>query len=397
MVKSTPTLFDNKADCCACGACVNICPLGAIALKEDECGFLYPCINETVCVGCGKCKTVCNFQNNVCTNIPSETFAAVTRHSKILENSASGGIFASMAKTILNLGGVVFGAEFTNDFTIRHCSVADENQLHKLQGSKYAQSNTENTYKETKELLESDKKVLYSGTPCQIDGLKGFLGKDYENLITVDIVCHGVPSNKMLKDYIAVIENSHGGKATAFTFRDKKLGWGINGSVVINEKKYKLWQSASSYFYYFLKGWIYRENCYKCKYASMHRPADITIGDFWGIEKEHPEYLKKVGWDAAKGVSLIIVNTEKGRTFFETAKENIDYELSDFNLAANHNHQLNYPTEIGNREEIISIYKEKGWNGLHKRFNEKIGFHKYSSQIKSMIPKSLKAFLKRYL
>ena len=371
--------------------------MNAINFQEDECGFLYPDIDENLCVGCGKCQTVCNFQNSVCSNSPEETYAAVTKHTEILEHSASGGIFASFAITMLSDNGVVFGAEFTPDFEIRHCAINNTDELHKLQGSKYAQSNTERTYSEVKKLLDSNIKVLYSGTPCQIDGLKGFLGKEYENLITVDIVCHGVPSNKMLKDYIAVLENRYGGKAKKFTFRDKGIGWGINGSVVINSKKYKLWQSASSYFYYFLKGWIYRENCYKCKYASEHRPADITIGDFWGIEKEHPELIKKDGWNAAKGISLIVVNTERGKHFLEKSKENIDLQLSDFKSAASHNPQLSQPSEIGNREVIIELYKKQGWIGLNKRFNEKIGFHKYSSQIKSMIPQTLKEFLKRYL
>lgn len=390
MDREIPILYKEKRDCCGCGACLNICPKQAISMIEDECGFHYPQIDEKLCVKCGKCKQVCAFQNSKIENCPVRVFAGVAKDENIRRTSASGGIFSAIAKKVLEEGYLVFGASLQPDFSVKHIGIETIEELVKLQGSKYAQSDIGRTYSEVKENLKQGKKVLFSGTPCQIDGLYGFLGKDDDNLMTVDIVCHGIPSNKMFKDYIKTL----GQDVSDFVFRDKSIGWGINGSALVNGKKKHIWQSSSSYLFYFTKGWIYRENCYLCKYTCKHRPADITLGDYWGIEKQHPEYLGKDGWDESKGISVIITNTLKGEQMLVHLKSDIDLKQSEFDKAAAANYQLRIPSNPGKREDILRLYSDAGWNSIEKRFRENIGWRYYSSLIKRILPNSLKRFIK---
>lgn len=397
MEKNVPILYKNREDCCGCGACVNICPRTAINMVEDEYGFLYPQIDESKCVRCQKCKTVCAFQNVKEKNEPLETYAAISKNREQASQSASGGIFAALATQVIQEGGIVFGAAFSENYGVAHRGIEDVEHLFFLQGSKYVQSKIGNTYQQAKGYLEKGKKVLFSGTPCQIAGLKSFLGKKYVNLLTVDIICHGVPSEKIFLSYLHSLEKKYGGKIKYFTFRDKRIGWGINGRVVFDvenrkNKSIRLWQSGSSYLYYFIRGWLYRENCYRCKYAGRNRPGDITLGDYWGIEKQHPEFLSS-GWDEGNGISVIVVNTEKGQNILGELKK-IECKQSQFEKAAVANGQLKHPSEKGKRNEILELYKKNGWGALEKRYKKKIGIKKYSSQIKYVIPKRLKRWLK---
>lgn len=395
----TPILFDEKKQCCGCGACLNICPKQAIDMKEDEYGFLYPYINAELCIGCNRCKDVCAFQKTKVSNNPLAAYAAVSKNKRNSMNSASGGIFAAMAHKTLNESGVVFGAAFTGNWNVQHIMINDLEHLIKLQGSKYTQSNTEKTYIEAKKVLSTGKTVLYSGTPCQIAGLYGFLGKDYENLLTIDIVCHGVPNNKMFREYISSLESREKGKVTDFKFRDKSVGWGKNGTAVINNgcktKTKIIWNSKEPYLYYFSKGWICRDSCYSCKYACSHRPADITIGDYWGIEKAHPEYLKKSGWDESKGISLLIVNTDKGKRYINTVNEYIELKKSTFADVSAGNAQLVRPSLSGKRDELLYDYLQGGWQALESRYNKVPVWEKYTSIAKFLIPKGIKKKLKQ--
>ncbi len=391
-------LYKDKKNCCGCGACMNICPKNAISMREDKSGFIYPDIDRDLCIKCGKCMKVCAFQNTEIKNNPIKTFAAVGKNPKVNNHSASGGIFASLARQFIKKGGIVFGASFDNNWNVNHIKADNISLLKKLQGSKYVQSSTGTTFSEVKKLLENGEKIFYSGTPCQIAGLYGFLGKNYENLVTADLICHGVPNNRMFREYINSIEKKENGKVIKFSFRDKSIGWGINGSAVIEKNnsrfKKKLWQSASPYLYYFSQGCIYRDCCYECKYACEHRPADITLGDYWGIEKAHPEYLGKNNWDEKKGISVVIANTEKGLNFINSFKNCADFRKSDFQSASEKNSQLRKPSSSGKRNEILKIYTSDGWNALEKRFNKNIGFRKYSSFVKTLVPQKVKRILK---
>ncbi len=390
MDREIPVLYNEKKDCCACGACLNVCPRQAISMVEDDCGFRYPQIDENLCVRCGRCKQVCAFQNSKVENSPVKVFAGVAKDERLRKTSASGGVFAAIAKKALKEGYMVYGAVLQPDFSVKHVGIKSIKELGILQGSKYTQSDIGRTYSEVKEYLALGKKVLFSGTPCQIDGLYGSLGKDDKNLVTIDIICHGVPSNKMFIDYIKTL----GEDVSNFVFRDKSIGWGINGSAFINGKKKRIWQSSSSYLYYFTKGWIYRENCYQCKYTCSNRPADITLGDYWGIEKQHPEYLGKEGWDEAKGISVIIANTAKGENVLNGLSCVLDLKESTFEKASEANHQLRLPSNPGKRDDILRLYNDAGWTAIEKRFKDNIGWRYYSSLIKSFLPNNLKRFIK---
>lgn len=391
-MQSKITLFAENEHCCGCGACMNICPKKAITMHEDEYGFLYPQIDENVCIKCGVCQSVCSFQNKKETHEPVATFAISAKDQKIHINSASGGAFAVLAEKIITEDGVVFGAAFDNDWNVCHIAINDIQDIKKLQGSKYVQSNIDKAYQIVKAYLAQGKKVLFSGTPCQVAGLYGYLGKDDESLVTVDLICHGVPNQRMFKDYLSSF-----GEVESFTFRDKSLGWGINGTIRIKGRKkfHKLWQSAEPYLYYFTKGLIYRDSCYKCKYACQHRPADITLGDYWGIEKQHPEYLGKNGFTPKMGISVAIANTEKGFIALHECSEQIDAKESTFSKATASNAQLVKPSEKKEkRQEILNLYAKDGWSAVAERFEQNIGIRKHSSFIKSMIPDSLVRFLK---
>lgn len=397
----TPILFQSKEKCCGCGACMNACPRHAISMWEDEYGFIYPQIDESLCIGCGKCRQVCAFQNIKTENYVIKTYAAVTKDKDVIVHSASGGIFATLANEWVDNGGVVYGAAFNSEWGVHHISAVNREEILKLQGSKYTQSSTEHTFQEVKQLLQEGKKVLYSGTPCQIAGLYGYLGKQDEGLATIDIVCHGVPSNRMFQEYLKLIEQQKGGQVIGFNFRDKNNGWAKNGKAKLDfgEKKVdiSIWESASSYLFYFSNSWICRESCYNCPYACGHRPADLTLGDYWGIEREHPEYLGKGGLKESEGISLVLVNTKNGQEFLERNRKSLELRESDFSKAFERNMQLRQPSESGRRDEILELYWKGGWRAVDNEFHKNIGVRKYSSQIKALVPLGLKKRLKRIM
>lgn len=387
------SLFSDKKNCCGCGACKNACPKKAISMKEDAYGFIYPYIDANLCVECGICQKVCSFQHQTVKNEPLAVFAAASKDKDMLRCSASGGAFSAIARIILSQGGIVFGAAFDKDWNVQHIGVETLEKLPRLQGSKYVQSHIGTTYQQVKKCLKEKRKVLFSGTPCQIAGLYGYLGHDDENLFTIDLICHGVPNQKMFQDYVHSL-----GNVEHFSFRDKSLGWGINGIAVIKGKRkaLKLWQSDSPYLYYFSQGVIYRDSCYHCKYACKNRPADITVGDFWGIEKQHPEYLRQHIFHTKDGISVVIANTQKGMKLLNSCIFGLYIKKSDFEKVAAGNAQLVRPSICkSQRKEILDLYTKYGWNAVEERFYKNIGIRKYSSQLKSILPSGLKALLKR--
>lgn len=401
MDKEKIILFNEKEECCDCTACKSICPKDAISLYLDEYGFEYPKIDREKCIECGLCQKVCAFQNIKETNTPIETYVGVAKDEKTILNSASGGIFATIAQQYLENDGVVFGVAFDEELNPVHIAVKDINSLYKLQGSKYVQSSIGDSYKEVKKYLAEGKKVLFSGTPCQVAGLKGYLMKPYENLITIDIICHGVPSSKFFKDYISTMKKKLNAKIEEFKFRDKNMGWGLNGSIVYLDKgkmkKKKIYGSESSYYHYFLNSSCYRENCYNCKYACENRPGDITIGDYWGIEKAHPELLRNDSIKEEKGISVIIANTEKGIQEIENCNKFKKF-TSDFSKATVKNGQLRKPSEKGkNYEQVMNEYKNGGYKAVDNLYNKEIGVKKYKNRVKSMIPSNIKRVLKKYI
>lgn len=276
--------IEDPKTCCGCGACVNVCPCDAIAMQEDESGFIYPVVDQERCVKCGLCRDVCVFTDKgVGANVEPEVYAAATKNSDIIMESSSGGIFTELAEAVIDKGGVVFGAAWAEDMTLHHIGVDNKDDLKRMRGSKYAQSSTDDTYRRVKSLLDDGRYVCYSGTPCQIAGLKAFLKTDYEKLLTLDVICHGVPSMKMLKDDLAYVSGKKGIKIKDVRFRDKSYGWGVTGSIEGDKASIKYDSGSSPYYFYFLNGEIYRESCYNCRFPSEGRQGDITLGDYWGI------------------------------------------------------------------------------------------------------------------
>lgn len=394
-------IYDNKINCCGCGACMNICPKQAISIKPDEYGFIYPEIDEIKCIECGLCKKVCGYQAEIIVPVINHTYVAVAKDENILANSASGGVFASLASEVINHGGVVFGCAMemvNNKLTPKHIMIDELKDLIKLQGSKYVQSFIGDTYNQVKNALNVKPVVLFCGTPCQIDGLKYFLQmKEYDNLITVDLICHGVPNAQMFQDYISKLEKKLKGKIIDYKFRDKSKSWGSNEKAVYlksNTELSKLFSSGeSSYYSLFLESSICRENCYSCKYANSNRVGDLTIGDFWGIEKEHPQYLKDI--HTGKGVSCIIANTENGRKTVNTFCGNLKLFPSNIQKAANQNNQLNHPSrKPKERDVIMELYKEKGYFAVDEYWKKAQGIKYYISIIKSKIPQKVKTRIK---
>lgn len=400
-------LFKNKVNCCGCGACANICPQRAIKIKEDECGFLYPVIDKKKCVGCKLCKKVCAYQNKTPQNEPIKVFAAVNKNESQLMNSASGGVFSAIAKQILADDGIVFGAtlDFEKGHAVpHHVFVEKESELYRLQGSKYVQSAIGDMYILAKQFLDEGRKVLFSGTPCQVAGLYSFLNKEYQNLVTIDLICHGVPNAKFFDDYIQMeTRKRKGKKVVGYSFRDKKKGWGMNERIDIIDINGKLKNiyvraRANSYNTLFLDGEIYRENCYECKYATRLRVGDLTIGDYWGIEHEHPELLGKYGYEEKKGISCILANSNKGLAICKESSDLLQMNESTFSKVSNRNGQLKQPSEKKeSREKILQLYSEYGYEKVEGWFRKKYMKQIIAHSIYNKIPRKVGIKLKKIL
>ena len=305
----------DKYDCCGCRACEQVCPKQAIVMEADGEGFLYPKIDTNKCVNCGLCNKVCPIEvGNTSLEHPLEVYASQYQNDKILSKSSSGGIFSLVANYVFSKHGVVYGAAFDKGMYLQHIRITDKEKLSRLRGSKYVQSDIGNTYKQARKDLENGLLVYFTGTPCQIQGLKLFLRKHYDNLLTTDLVCHGTPSYKIFANTLREIEGKKHGRINSYLFRDKSVGgWSCSSSSSYNRikdgKKVFLHRSndMSAYFNAFISGNMMRYVCYQCPFADIHRVSDITLADCWGVDKIVPDFP-----NIKKGVSTILVNTQKG-------------------------------------------------------------------------------------
>jgi len=305
----------DKEQCCGCSACLHFCPKKSITFKEDKEGFLYPSVNMETCIDCGLCEKVCPVLNQNEERIPEKVYAAKHEDDEIRMKSSSGGIFTLLADQILDEGGVVFGARFNDKWEVIHDYTETKEGLAPFRGSKYVQSYIGDSYKIAETFLKNGRKVMFSGTPCQIAGLKKFLRKEYDNLLAVDFVCHGVPSPMVWRKYLEEeIANQGGAVLTGVNFRDKSIGW-KDFSFVLNFSKeegtikhnYALSSvfTENAYMKAFLSNLSLRPSCYACPAKAGKSGADITIGDFWGIENVMSEF------DDDRGVSLVFLHNQR--------------------------------------------------------------------------------------
>lgn len=399
----TSNLVKSEYSCCGCGACKAVCPKNAITIKANEFGFDYPVIDETKCIDCKKCLNVCVFENKPLLSKPESCYAGVSTNTDVLA-SASGGVFASIATEFINDGGIAVGAALVFDgdkLNPCHFTADNLNDLKKLLGSKYVQSKTDEIFPKVKSLLEEKKNVLFSGTPCQTAALKSYLARDYDNLYTIDLICHGVPSRQMFHDFLDYISKENS-KVTDFVFRDKTKGITFVSKACFSSKgkKYnKYFQyGENAYYHNFLKGNIYRDCCYECPFARADRVSDLTIGDFWGIEKQHPELFDSARpeFDTEKGISCLLQNTEKGKFLLENYGQGLSLFTSSFDKISKENQQLSSPSvPKGNREQIMNAYKNGGYEEFHRYFVNSVGKKQIiKSKIKKHIPLSVKKLIK---
>lgn len=354
-------------NCTGCGACYNACPKGAIKIVENSEGFLYPQVDSKLCINCGLCKKTCptaNQEKNKNTSKPT-SYAVMASDEIRLSGVSSGGASPVFMEKVIKQGGYVVGAIYDDDWRIIHSVSNNLDDIDKFKGSKYYQSNTKNVYKETKTLLDKNKSVLFTGTPCQIAGLKAFLKKGYENLITVDIVCHGVPSYKTFEMFVQNLIDKNE-KLVSIDFRSKKNGWcsKLISAIITNIKEYYCFNDENSFMTAFLRNFSIRKSCFTCPFQKTPRQGDITIGDFWRVTK----YDKSL--DDKKGTSLVVINNKKGEAFFESVKS--EFKLVQevpFKYAVKGNKTLVKPTKFNpNRDEFMANITKENIDFLLKKF-----------------------------
>ena len=304
-------------DCVGCGACANTCPENCLNMVADTKGFLHPEIQKDACVNCGACERVCPVINKKQKDEESiPVYAVYSKNDNVRISSSSGGLFYTIAKYIIEKGGIVYGAAFNKNLYLSHKGVDSVEDLYLLQGSKYLQSDIKLCFREIKKHLSANRPVLFCGTPCQVEGLLCYLRKPYENLFTIDFICHGVPSPKAWQEYINYQEKAFSSKAYFASFRDKTNGW-LNFSSKLkftNKAEYLEAHDNDPYMKAFLQNISLRKSCYQCKFKSVNRNSDITMGDLWGIKNILPDITDD------KGVSAVFVQSEKGQYLFEQVK-----------------------------------------------------------------------------
>ncbi len=300
----------DKSLCCGCSACMNICPAQCIVMRRDREGFDYPVANPDRCIGCGKCEKVCPVLNPRDVSAPLETVAA--RKDEFVDGSSSGGVFPAVAEAVVKAGGVVYGAVVNDDMTVGHADAEDMAGVGRMRGSKYVQSDLYGTFDEVRYCLDEGRKVLFTGTPCQIAGLNSYLGKHYDGLLTADCACHGVPSPGLWEKYVKALEASAGGKMKSVRFRDKSRSWmhydfTCSFDAAGNEAHYRKPYNRDPYMALFVQDMSLRPSCYKCPARNGRSGSDLTLADLWNVKNVMPDL------NDDRGVSLVMINSVKGR------------------------------------------------------------------------------------
>lgn len=359
-------VYPNKNNCYGCIACKNICPSNAIKMLADGEGFLYPKIDPALCCNCGKCKDVCPlYEIEMCQEEYKQRIYAVKHKEEAIRlSSTSGGMFTALSDAILESNGVVYGAILDENLKVCHHRAITKEKRDEMKGSKYVQSDIGEIYKAVKSDLLNEKQVLFTGTPCQIAGLRNYLNHtDIINLILCDIICHGVPSNTLWTEYVKFVEKEKKASLKMHFFRTKINGWHATTTrnLYYNGKEDSRSILSQIHMSLFLNNLILRPCCYTCKFSSFSRNSDITLGDFWGIEKSMPEF------DDNKGISLVLINTLKGSTIFDNIQDKLEVRESNSTNCLQHNliKATIYPSQ---REQFWKEYAEYGYEYVTKKY-----------------------------
>ena len=306
----------SDTQCTACGACMNICPVNAISMENDKSGFACIKISDTLCINCKKCESICPVSRAMERGGP-KVYAAWSKDEQTRYHSTSGGVFSELARNVIAQAGVVFGAVYGKNQLVYHEGVTSEGELERLRQSKYVQSEIGYCFRDIKERLEEDMTVLFCGSPCQVAGLKSYLGKPYQKLYTVDFVCRGINSSKAYGKWVEMLENKYHSKAARIWFKNKEIGWNRfctrvdfeNGKIYREDRYHDLFMRG-----YLEKNFYIRPSCGQCQFKGLTRHSDLTLADFWGINKQ---------FDANKGTSMVIVHTTKGQELLSAVREQI--------------------------------------------------------------------------
>lgn len=382
--------------CTGCSACMNTCSVGAISMTEHTDGFLYPRIDDEKCIKCGQCMKACHALSFESFKQPSECYAAQLNDRSVLKASTSGGLFYALAESILSEHGAVYACNYDDDYNAFIQRFDAVEQIAPVHGSKYVWSDSSLSYPLVKKDLDDGKTVLYTGLPCQIAGLRKYLKKDNENLFTVDVLCGGAPSPYAFQRYLDTLTDKEGRKNLRFQFRDKeKNGSGVCCTYYVNGvKHYENFLENSFYFAFCSKSRIsWRESCYTCNYKSLKRASDMSIGDYWGVEKYHSEFKPK------DGVSVVMINTDQGKRLFEKIKDSVKYVRSEAVYAIERNSLVKEPAEghhkmPENRGAFFEELRRSDWDTVDKKY---LGSrHKLMKKQKlTQIPKKLLRMLKK--
>lgn len=323
----------NKHDCCGCNACRTICPHACITMVADVEGFLYPEVQHKECLRCGMCVRACPMSLEEPTGDLPVTLVGWNKDAGIRSTSSSGGIFTALMQQTLREGGIVIGAGFDSSMNLLHMSADVEANCGVFRGSKYLQSSIGDTFAEAKHHLQQGRQVLFSGTPCQVAGLYSFLGISFHNLLTCDVVCHGVPSPKVFKAYLNEIERHRDTKVQCVSFRRKDKGWKkFSIALSFNDgTEYSNILTQDPFMRGFLDNLFLRPSCHACRFSRLPRVADLSLGDFWGVGAKHPE------WDDDKGTSVILVQTQKGHQALQSCANDLFMHDADLSEAISHN------------------------------------------------------------
>lgn len=350
-------ITDNR-NCCGCSACVLACPKQCISFNLDKEGFHYPYVNKDQCIDCGLCEKVCPYKNIPEIHQPISVLASKNSNDSIRLKSSSGGIFTLLAESVIDDGGIVFGARFNENWDVVHDYTDKKEGLVAFRGSKYIQSSIGSTYQQARDSLQKGRKVLYTGTPCQIAGLKNYLCKEYENLLSVECVCHSVPSPAVWKKYLSAFLKKQGKSISdikAINFRNKESGWkGYSCSVDFKDgTRYFKYREKDFWMQGFVNGLYCRPSCTNCPAKAYHSKADITIGDFWGITQLAPEI------DDDKGTSVIIVHAKKGLQLLNNSACQIDKVLA-LDIVASRNPAITTFAKYSNKRDLFYNELAKG-------------------------------------